>query len=74
MLQTLKSHESHVFGWDDGGSVFLDFLFISEKIEKLVRSQSEPTLTNTELDSYLDGLKLLAGRISLLPATSPRQV
>jgi len=74
MLQTLKKHESHVFGWDDGGSVFLDFLFISMKMDKLVRSQSEPTFTSADLDGYLDGLKLLAGRICLLPAISPRQV
>ncbi len=74
MLKMLKHHEGQVFGWDEGGSVFLDYLLISDKFHELMQAQSERTFTDYDLENLLIGLKLLAGRISVLPTNSPRQV
>ena len=74
MLEVLKSHDSRVLAWDEGGSVFLDYLCISDRFHQLAVAKSHQTLTDYDLESLLEGLKLLAGRIGLLTVNSPRQV
>lgn len=75
MLEQLEPHAGHVQGWDNGGSIFLDYLRISNRFRQLSLSSSpHKPLSEYNLESLLEGLKLLSGRISLLPEDTPRKV
>ena len=75
MLEKLEVQQQHIQDWDNGGSIFLDYLRISNRFKQL--SPSSPLhkpLSEYDLESILEGLNLLAGRISLLAEDSPRKV
>ena len=75
MLEKLEPHASNIQCWDNGGSIFLDYLCISNRFHQLsVSSSSHKPMSEFNLESLLEGLKLLTGRIGLLSADSPRKV
>lgn len=71
MLEHLAAPErsGQVQSWECGGSVFLDYLRISNTCRQLSEMPSE-----LELEALYVGLKQLAARISQLPSDSPRKV
>lgn len=74
MLEQLAAPErsGQVQAWECGGSVFIDFLRIRNKL--LQMSMSEDSPSELDLESLHIGLKQLAPRLGQLPADSPRKV
>jgi hypothetical protein len=74
LLEELSSPSSCalVQGWDQAGSIFLDYLHISSQMVKLAEDTEQ--LSDYLLEQLQSGLEKLAFRISHLPCLTPTQV
>ena len=61
-----------VQGWDQAGSVFLDYLHISSQMVQLAEDTEQ--LSGYLLEQLQSGLEKLAFRIGHLPCLNPTQV
>ena len=72
MLEQLSENSAVIQHWENGGSVYLDFLHVSSRIHQLAKMAGEPTAY--ELDEIHIGLEKLAHRIGQLPCQTPMEM
>lgn len=74
MLELLSdpSHCAMIQGWDQAGSVYLDYLHITSQMLQLAEDTEE--LSEYLLEELQSGIEKLAIRIGRLPCHTPKEV
>jgi len=70
MLEQLSDRSTEIQNWSSAGSVYLDFLHISDKLEEFTKSEE---VTSCELEELDVGLRALTHRIDQVPCRTPKE-
>ena len=76
MLEHLSDRDrfASVQDWDIGGSVFLDFLHIGDRLVNLSHAQNVPADCEQLVEEIHLGLNALASRIGQVECHTPKEV